>query len=108
MSLKEKTNVEAETKEAFRTRMLGLMNEANHAIDEASDYLIRQGKVLDLTEWVTIKEYCRRFGIKNTETVSNWIKRGIISAEDTMVIEEFNNIRMIRAKPYAVGTGRTA
>ncbi len=108
MNLKEKTDIEAETKEAFRARMLGLMNEAAHAINEASDYLIRQGKVLDLTEWVTIKEYCRRFGIKNTETVSNWIKRGIIPAEDTMVIEEFNSIRMIRAKSYAMGTGRTA
>ena len=89
-----------ETREEFRTRVLELMREADLAIKETSEFLISKGHVLDLTEWVTIKEYCRRFGIKNTETVSNWIKRGIVPEEDTAVIEEFNNVRMIRAKPY--------
>jgi len=46
------------------------MNQADKAIKKANDYLIRQRIVGDLTEWVTIKEYCRLFGIKNTETVS--------------------------------------
>ncbi len=91
-----------ETREEFRARMHDLMRQADRAIKEASDYLIRQGVVVDLTEWVTIKEYCRRFDIKNTETVSNWIKRGIVPEDDTMIIEEFNNIRMIRAKPYTI------
>ncbi len=86
-------------------RLQGLMQKADQAISEGREILVRQGKVLDLSEWVTIKEYCNRFGIKNTETVSNWIKRGIIPASDTLVIEEFNNIRMVKAKPYRVIAG---
>jgi hypothetical protein len=94
-----------ETKEEFQIRLQGLMQKADQAIAEGREILTRQGKVLDLSEWVTIKEYCNRFGIKNTETVSNWIKRGIIPASDTLVIEEFNNIRMVKAKPYRVIAG---
>ncbi|NIJ55022.1 hypothetical protein [Dyadobacter arcticus] len=97
-----------ETKDEFRARILTLMDEADEAIKIGSEVLIRKGHVMDLTEWVTIKEYCRRFDVKNTETVSNWIKRGIIPADDTMVIEEFNNIRMIRAKIYKVSETRSA
>jgi len=97
-----------ETREEFRARVLDLMRQADLAIKETSEFLISQGHVLDLTEWVTIKEYCKRFGIKNTETVSNWIKRGIVPQEDTTIIEEFNNIRMIRAKPYSTSTRRNA
>ncbi|MET7253128.1 hypothetical protein [Dyadobacter fermentans] len=89
-----------ETREEFQARIQDLMKQADKAIKKANDYLIRQGVVVDLTEWVTIKEYCRRFGIKNTETVSNWIKCGIVPEDDTLIIEEFNNIRMIRAKSY--------
>lgn len=59
-----------ETREEFQARIQDLMNQADKAIKKANDYLIRQGVVVDLTEWVTIKEYCRLFGIKNTETVS--------------------------------------
>ncbi|GAB2780243.1 hypothetical protein GCM10027275_24730 [Rhabdobacter roseus] len=94
------------TKEELRTEILNLMSQADSTIKEAQKYLIAQGEVVDLTEWVTIKEYCKRFGIKNTETVSNWIKRGVIPAEDTMVIEDLNNIRMVRAKEYHVGAAK--
>lgn len=97
-----------ETREEFRARVHALMDQADKAIKESADYLISKGVVVDLTEWVTIKEYCRRFNIKNTETVSNWIKRGIVPADDTQVIEEFNNIRMIRAKEYHVKAAKVA
>ena len=70
-------------------------------LEEARTLLLSQGVTLDLTtEWVTIKEYCKRFDIANTQTVTNWIKRGIIPEEDIHVIPEFNDIRMIRAKKY--------
>lgn len=79
-----------------------LLRESRAAINEAASYLISKGEVVDWTNWVTVKEYCRRFDIKNTETVSNWIRRGVIPVEDTMIVEEFNNIRMVRAKPYPI------
>ncbi|SKB74605.1 hypothetical protein [Dyadobacter psychrophilus] len=73
---------------------------ADLAIKEATNYLISQGEVVDLAEWVTIKEYCNRFQIKNVETVVNWINRGIIPADNVRTIEEFNNTRLIKAVPY--------
>jgi hypothetical protein len=58
------------------------------------------GQPYPMDQWVTIKEYCKRFGIKNTQTVSNWIKRGIIPEDHTIVIHEYNEIRLIKAIPY--------
>lgn len=84
-----------------------LMEQADVTIQEGRDYLIRQGKVVDLSKWVTVKKYCEMFSIKNTETVSNWIRRGIVPADDTLVMEDFNDLRMIRAKEYRVGTAKT-
>lgn len=83
------------------------MEQADAAIQQGRDYLIRQGKVVDLSKWVTIKKYCELYDIKNTETVTNWIRRGIVPADDTMVMEDFNNLRMIRAKEYHVGAAKT-
>lgn len=77
-----------------------LLAGADAAIKEATNYLISQGEVVDLAEWVTIKEYCNRFQVKNVETVVNWINRGIIPAENVRTIEEFNNTRLIKAVPY--------
>lgn len=89
-----------ETREEFRARLHELMRQADLAIKETSEYLISQGHVLDMTEWVTINEYCRRFGIKSIQTVQNWIEQGIVPKDDTTIIEEYNNVQMLRAKPY--------
>ncbi|WP_342083940.1 helix-turn-helix domain-containing protein [Dyadobacter sp. OTU695] len=77
-----------------------LLNAARKTLAKAQDYLSKDGKIYELHDWVTVAEYCRRFNISNTQTVSNWIKRGIIPAEDTVVIEEYNNIRLIKAIAY--------
>ncbi|WP_439584732.1 hypothetical protein [Dyadobacter bucti] len=58
------------------------------------------GKPYPTDEWLTVKEYCKRFKITNTQTVSNWISRGIIPAENVLIVEEYNNIRLIKALPY--------
>ena len=81
-----------------------LLAGADLAIKEATNYLISQGEVVDLAEWVTIKEYCNRFKIKNVETVVNWINRGIVPADHVRTIEEFNNTRLIKAVPYKSAT----
>lgn len=86
----------------YKEELKKLMNEAAETEVQARSFLLSQGKVVDLSEWVTIKEYCKRFGIENTETVSNWIKRGIVPTEDIVVVEELNSIKLIRAKPYHV------
>nr|WP_295934833.1 hypothetical protein [uncultured Dyadobacter sp.] len=89
-----------ETKEKVQTRLQDLMQKADIAIQEAAAYLLQKGITVDMTEWVRIEEYCRRFGIENTETVIQWIEQGIVPEEDTTVIEEYHNVRMLRAKPY--------
>jgi hypothetical protein len=91
-----------ESKPELTKEIERLLAGADNAIKEATNYLISQGEVVDLAEWVTIKEYCSRFGIKNVETVVNWINRGIIPAENVRTIEEFNHTRLIRAIPYKV------
>jgi len=77
-----------------------LLRDARETLTKAQNYLSKDGKIYELHDWVTVAEYCRRFNIPNTQTVSNWIKRGVIPAEDTVVIEEYNNIRLIKALPY--------
>lgn len=89
MQTKEKTSLE----ERFK--------QTDKLLEEARTLLLSQGVTLDTTtEWVTIKEYCERYGIANTQTVTNWISRGIVPEEDVHVIPEFNNIYMVRAKKY--------
>ncbi|RYU94186.1 hypothetical protein [Emticicia agri] len=72
----------------------------SQSIQEAKELLASTGTGVSLNDWLTIKKYCERFGIKNTETVINWIRRGIIPPENVQVIEELNGIRLIKAVPY--------
>ncbi|WP_159476050.1 hypothetical protein [Dyadobacter sp. 3J3] len=97
-----------ETKEEFKASLQALIADTDRMINEAKSYLISQGEVVDLTDWVTIKEYCKRFDIRNTETVTNWISRGIIPAENVRTIEEFNNTRLVKAVPYIVKETKSA
>lgn len=64
------------------------------------NYLVIKGRPYPTDEWLTVKEYCKRFEISNTQTVTNWIKRGIIPAENVVTVEEYNNIRLVKAIPY--------
>ena len=91
-----------ETKEEFNARLETLLADGRKMITEAQAYLISQGEVVDLSNWVTIKKYCEMFNIKNQETIMNWINRGIIPAENIRTVEEFNNTRLIKAIPYRV------
>ena len=77
-----------------------LLSEGRKSLSEAQNYLSKDGVKYELHDWVTIAEYCRRFNIPNTQTVSNWIKRGIVPKENTVVIQEYNNIRLVKAVPY--------
>ncbi|MCF0059273.1 hypothetical protein [Dyadobacter sp. CY356] len=91
-----------ETREEFKAHLQALIADTDLMIQDAKSYLISQGEVVDLTDWVTIKEYCKRFDIRNTETVTNWISRGIIPTENVRTIEEFNNTRLVKAVQYLV------
>jgi hypothetical protein len=88
-------------KSTLPTEIENLLNEADRAIGDTKAYLISQGEVVNLEEWLTIKEYCNKFNVKNVETVVNWISRGIVPADHVRVVKEFNNIRLIKAVTYS-------
>lgn len=66
-----------------------------------ADALLREhGETINLTEWLTVKRYCKRFNIENQETVMNWMRRGIIPPENIRVVEELNGLKLIKAVSY--------
>jgi len=67
-------------------------------LDEVLDMIALIQYPMD--QWVTISEYCKRFNIPNTQTITNWIQRGIVPKENVLTIPEYNNIRLIKAVPY--------
>ena len=77
-----------------------LLQEAQKLIKQANDFLISEGKVVDFGKYLTIKRYCKKYGIKDESVVTNWIRRGIIPPEDIAIIEELNGLRMICDRSY--------
>ena len=51
-------------------------------------------------EWTTIVNYCKLHSIKNQQTVSNWVSRGIISAQNVLIIKELNDLKLISNLNY--------
>lgn len=77
-----------------------VIEQAESTLAEAGKLLKDRGVEYDLGEWVTIKNYCKRFGIKTEAVVVNWISRGIVPPENIHVVEELNGLRLIKAVPY--------
>lgn len=73
---------------------------ANATLDKAVKFLNDNGVEYRPGEWLTVKRYCERFGIKDTHVVSNWIRRGVIPPENIQVIEELNGLKLIKAVLY--------
>lgn len=61
--------------------------------------LTELGEKIELTDWVTITEYARRFELGGPNVVSNWIRRGVIPSENVRDFPELN-IRLIKAVAY--------
>ena len=77
-----------------------LIDDNEQFIAEVETYLAHNGTKFPLTEWVTIAEYAKQFGLKSTMVVTNWIKRGVIPKENILHVPELNNIRLIKAVAY--------
>ena len=86
----------AESKE-FRKKADAIIAEYHKSKDVNIEI---NGQKYPLSEWVTMKEYCRRFGLKNTMIINNWITRQIIPSENILNISQLNNLRLIKAVPY--------
>ena len=77
-----------------------LLQESDALINEVNSYLTRNGVTFNLSEWITLKEYARRYGLDSTNVVSNWISRGIIPSENVQEFPDLNGLKLVRAIPY--------
>ncbi|WP_083422093.1 hypothetical protein [Arsenicibacter rosenii] len=89
-----------ETQRTVSPEVARLLAKGNELIAQAENYLQHNGTAYSLDEWITIKEYARRFDLKSTNIVSNWISRGIIPAQNIIEIPELNDLKLIKAVPY--------
>jgi hypothetical protein len=51
-------------------------------------------------EWVTLNDYIKKFDLKSTMVVNNWIKRGVVPAENIISVGRLNGLKLIKAVPY--------
>lgn len=76
-----------------------IMQSADDAIATADNFLRKNGVEIQLSEWVTPKRYSELFGV-SLQVVNNWIVRGVIPVENIQIIEDFNDLRLIKAVKY--------
>jgi S-methylmethionine-dependent homocysteine/selenocysteine methylase len=77
-----------------------LIAESKRLVEQAKSFLVSEGKVLEIGKYLTIKNYCKKYNIKEESVVTNWIRRGIVSQEDVHTFEDLNGLRMIKDKLY--------
>jgi hypothetical protein len=77
-----------------------LLIETEKLVNKAKNFLYSQGKVVELDKYLTIKNYCIKYNIKDESVVTNWIRRGIIKPEDIHIFSELNGLRMVKDKEY--------
>ena len=58
------------------------------------------GRKYPLGEWVTLNDYIKKFDLKSTMVVNNWIKRGVVPAENVISVGRLNGLKLIKAVPY--------
>ena len=69
------------------------------------DYVQQDGIRYELSQWVTLSEYASLHGLKSTNTVNNWINRGIVPPDCTVELRSLNSLRLIKNQPYKLPTG---
>lgn len=73
--------------------------DAQRETAESLKILTQHGFVLDTAQWLTIKRYAEKYSVSQ-QVVVNWIGRGVIPADSTMVLPELNDIRLVKDQPY--------
>lgn len=85
---------------AEQTYLQELLANGEELIANSEDLLKIKGVEYSFAEWLTPMKYCEKFNIENVAVITNWIKRGKIPSENIRVIEELNNLKLIKAIPY--------
>jgi hypothetical protein len=77
-----------------------LIKESNDLLSQIDSVLSTPDYTINLNEWVTMKEYSKRFNLSTTNVVTNWIKRGIIPQENIRTVPMLNGLKLIKAVKY--------
>lgn len=91
----ERERVTAAIRERTRA-LLALISNENRQIGEI---LQQNGTEYDLSEWLSIANYAKKYAV-STHVVQNWLRRGIIPPDCSIELHTFNNIRMVKDRPY--------
>jgi hypothetical protein len=75
-----------------------LLRLADQLIKEGKDFMMSEGKVLELNKWLTIAEYAEKYGV-TTQVISKWIERGVIKEDDYVEIGKFGK-KLVSDKVY--------
>ena len=78
------------------TELAAFRQESDKSIELARE----NGITVDMSQWLTLKRYAQKYSLASTNVLSNWISRGIITAENIMDLPELNDLRLIRDIPY--------
>ncbi len=99
----EKRFLEAKTDKDRNAIFDAFVADIDRVIDEARSLLAGEGIIVadPADEWVTIPEYCKRFGIKNEKTVMKWIDRGIVPEKDIRYVPDSHASHLIKAVKHA-------
>lgn len=91
--------VETSEKADVKNELATLMASSKETMQETVNFLLHNGVELALDKWVTIAKYAEMYDT-STQTVTNWISRGIVPPENIRVVEELNDLRLIKAVKY--------
>lgn len=89
-----------EVQAALMDKLAQFNAQSKAAQDDIISVLQVNGVSYPLTDWLTPANYARQFNIENVATVTNWIKRGIIPAENIKEIPELG-LRLVKAVQYS-------
>ena len=85
---------------AEQTYLEELLAHGEELLANSEDLLKIKGIEYSFAEWLTPVKYCEKFNIENVAVITNWINRGKIPPENIRVIEELNNLKLIKAIAY--------
>ena len=77
-----------------------LIKESKDLLSQIDSVLATPDYTINLNEWVTMKEYSKRFNLSTTNVLTNWIKRGIIPQENIRTVPMLNGLKLIKAVKY--------
>ena len=72
-----------------------LIAQSDELIQQAKSLLEEDGTTYPLANWVTPAAYAKRFGLTSTNVVGDWIRRGVIPAENIIHLPELDDIQLI-------------